>query len=112
MAPKMGIDVAISQNESMVNKILKLIRKGYIRNIYNFADGKVEVVELLVENSEISGKKIKDIKLPSQTLIVSLTRDHGNILPYGDRVIHNGDYIVVIAQKETIPRIEKIFTGI
>jgi len=96
----------------MVNTILKLIRRGNIRNIYNFADGKVEVIELLVENSEIAGRKIKNIKLPPQTLIVSLTRDHENILPDGERVINNGDYIVVIAQKEFIPRIEKIFTGI
>jgi len=112
MAPKLGIDVAISQNASMVNTILKLIRRGNIRNIYSFADGKVEVIELLVENSEISGKKIKEFRLPPQTLIVSLTRDHENILPDGERVINNGDYIVVIAQKESIPRLEKIFTGI
>lgn len=111
IASGLGIDVTVSQNNSMVNSILKLVRRGNIRNIYSFLDGKVEVIELRVENSEISGSKIKDIKLPAQTLIVSLTRGQQNVFPTGDRVIRDGDYIIVIARKESISKIENIFTG-
>jgi len=68
-------------------------------------------MELSVENSEISGSKIEEIKLPPQTLIVSLTRGNQNILPDGNCIIKNGDYIIVIARKESISKIENIFTS-
>jgi trk system potassium uptake protein TrkA len=111
IASNLGIDVTVSQKSSMVNSILKLIRRGNIRNIYSFLDGMVEVMELSVENSKISGIKIKEIKLPAQTLIVSLTRGNQNILPDGNCIIKNGDYIIVIARKESISKIENIFTS-
>lgn len=111
IAQNLDIDVTVSQNTSMVNSILKLIRKGNIKNIYSFLDGKVEVIELSVENSEISGSRIKDIKLPPQTLIVSVAREEKNILPDGNCTIKNGDYIIVIARKESITKIENIFSG-
>lgn len=111
IASNLGIDVTVSQKNSMVNSILKLIRKGNIKNIYSFSDGRVEVIELSIENSEISGGKIKEIKLPPQTLIVSLTRGNKNIIPDGKCTIKNGDYIIVIARKESISKIENIFTG-
>jgi trk system potassium uptake protein TrkA len=111
IAAGLGIDVTVSQKNSMVNSILKLIRKGNIKNIYSFSDGKVEVIELSVENSAISGKTIQEINLPPHTLVVSLTRGDKNILPDGNCTIQNGDYIIVIAQKESISKIENIFTG-
>jgi len=111
IASKLGIDVTVSQKNSMVNSILKLIRKGNIRNVYNFADGMVEVIELLVENAPISDSRICDLKLPPQTLVVSITRGNKNILPNGNSTIQNGDHIIVIARKESILKIESIFTG-
>lgn len=111
IASGLGIDVTVSQKSSMVNSILKLIRRGNIKNIYSFADGKVEVIELSVENSAISGSRIEKINLPPQTLIVSLSRGSKNIIPDGSCTIQNGDYLVVIARKESISKVENIFTG-
>ena len=71
----------------------------------------LEVIELSVENPEISGIKIKDFDLPPQSLIVSLTRGDQNILPDGDSIIQNGDYIIIITRKESISQIENIFIG-
>jgi len=111
IASDLGINVTVSQKNSMVNSILKLIRKGNIKNIYSFFDGTLEVIELSVENSEISGSKIKEINLPPQSLIVSLTRGDQNILPDGDSTIQKGDYIIIISRKESISQIENTFIG-
>jgi len=111
IASDLGINVTVSQKNSMVNSILKLIRKGNIKNIYSFLDGTLEVIELSVENSEISGSKIREINLPPQSLIVSLTRGDKNILPDGDSTIQKGDYIIIISRKESISQIENTFIG-
>jgi trk system potassium uptake protein TrkA len=112
IASKIGVDVTVSQKNSIVNSILKLIRRGNIKNIYSFVDGKVEVIELLVANSPASGQRIGDMKLPPQTLIVSIAREGEDILPSGDSIVQNGDHIIVIAQKESVSKLESIFTGI
>ncbi len=111
IASDLGIDVTVSQKNSMVNSILKLIRKGNIKNIYSFLDGTLEAIELSVENPEISGRKINEINLPPQSLIVSLTREDQNILPDGDSTIQKGDYIIIISRKDSISQIENIFIG-
>jgi trk system potassium uptake protein TrkA len=111
IASKLGIDVTVSQTNSMVNSILKLIRKGNIKNVYNFADGMVEVIELLVENTHASGVRIRDLKLPPHALVVSITRGEENILPDGNSIIQNGDDIIVIANREDILKILAIFIG-
>lgn len=134
IAAGLGIDVTVSRNTSMVNSILKLIRRGNIRNIYSFQDGRVEVMELRVENDGLSGTRIRDLRLPPQTLVVSVTRsktrpggeeeggmmamagttapgEEQYVLPGGDIAIRKGDYVIVIARKETIGKIENIFTG-
>jgi trk system potassium uptake protein TrkA len=111
IASSIGIDVTVSQKISMVNAILRLVRRGNIRNIYSFSDGWIEVIELSVDNENISGSKIQDIRLPSQTLIVTLTRNDHTILPDGNSTVQKGDYLVLIARKESIGRIESIFSG-
>jgi trk system potassium uptake protein TrkA len=110
IASKIGVDVTVSQKNSIVNSILKLIRRGNIRNIYSFIDGRVEVIELLVAHSPISGSRIRDMKLPPKTLIVSIAREGDDILPDGNSTVLNGDHIIVIAEKESIPKLEAIFT--
>ncbi len=112
IASNLGIDVAVSRIESMVNSILKYIRKSNIRSVYSISSGKVEVLELSVEKtSRTIGKKIKELKLPKQTLIMSVNRGNNNIIPDGELALENGDYIIVIARKESIARIEEIFTS-
>lgn len=110
IASNLGIDVAVSQIESMVNSILKYIRKSNIRSVYSISGGKVEVLELAVEKaSRTIGKKIRELKLPRQTLIISVTRGDNHIIPDGELALENGDYIIVIARKESVARIEEIF---
>ncbi|RKX98412.1 MAG: Trk system potassium transporter TrkA [Spirochaetes bacterium] len=110
MAGKLGVDVTVCKNSSMVNTILKLTRRGNIKNIYSFADGRVELIELMVENPDGAGRRLREINLPSETLVVSLTRNNTNILPDGNSVIKTGDYIVAISKKESIPKLVNIFT--
>jgi len=111
IASNLGIDVTVSQKNSMVNTILKLIRKGNIKSVYSISGGMVEVIELSVEKSSIVGKKIKEIRFPPDTLIVSVTRGNKNIIPDGESIIQNGDDIIVIVRKESIKKMEDMFIG-
>ena len=111
IASNLGIDVPVSIKNSMVNTILKFIRKGNIRSVHSISDGKVEVIELTTkESSRVVGKKINEIKFPHHSLIIYATRGKQNIIPDGKFVIQKGDHIILISRKEAIEKIEEMFT--
>jgi len=111
ISSKLGIDATVSPKNSIINPILKYIRKGNIKSIQSISNEKIEVIELSIEKSrKVVGNKIMELNLPSQSLIVAISRKGENIVPNGNFVIEPGDNIIIICQKESIEEIEKIFT--
>ncbi len=105
IATSLGIDVVISPVSSMVNTILRYINESSTRSVQNITGGDIDVVEITVEeHSKIAGRKINELKLPVNSLIVSLTRDGENIIPSGNITIMQGDSVIVIARKESLPK--------
>jgi trk system potassium uptake protein TrkA len=112
IASILGIDVAISPIDSMVGSILRFIRTSNVRSVHSLSGGKVEVMELsMAVGSPAEDKPLKNLKLPRDTLILSVTRGDQDIIPDGDLVLRSGDHIIVIARKESVPKIEEMFIG-
>lgn len=111
-ASKLGIDISISPIDSMVNAILKYIRKSNIRSVHSISGGKMEVLELsVVPTSMVVNKKISEFKLPAHALILSVTRGETDIVPDGEVTLESGDYVIIIARKEAVPKVEEVFAG-
>ncbi len=112
VASNLGIDVPISLKTNLVRTIIKFIRKTNIKNVYSISGGKIEVIEVYVDEScRVLGKKLKEVKLPRQSLIISVTRGDENFVPDGEFVFRNGDYVILIVKKEFIQTIENLFAG-
>lgn len=111
VASHLGVDVAISPVDSMVGTILKHIRRSNVRQVHNITGSSIDIIELsVVENSGVVGTKIKDIRLPADSLIISVTRDGQNIIPSAELTIRSNDHLITITHKESIPKLEEIFT--
>ena len=112
LANNLNLDVTISRNNTVVNSILKVLRKGNIKNVYGISDGKLEVIEFsLSERSSIIGKRLKDLKLPEKTLILFVTRNQDTIIPYGALKIEENDHIALITERESIKKLEGMIAG-
>jgi trk system potassium uptake protein TrkA len=112
MAHNLNVDVTVCLNDTVVNSILKVIRKGNIKNVHALSGGKLEVVEFQIEeNSPIAGKKISELKLPEKSLVIFLSHEGQDIIPTGDTIIGRNDYVVLILERESVSRIEKIISG-
>jgi trk system potassium uptake protein TrkA len=113
IATKLGIDVPVSQKNAMVNSIMKFIRKGNIRSVHSISGGKLEVVELRVdEDSSMAGRQVRHLRLPHGSLVVSIIREGENYLPHGSEVIQAGDHVVVITRIDILERIQNLFAGV
>lgn len=75
-------------------------------------EGRGRMVELtLVPTSPAAGKQLVDLGLPEGVLIALVTRGNQYFVPRGDTVLEVGDSITVLADRDKVPAIDKIFGG-
>jgi trk system potassium uptake protein TrkA len=111
IASHLGIDVPVSMKNSLANTILRVIRRGNVRSVHSLSGGKVELIELSVEEtSPVVGQRIRDIRMPAHSLVVFVTRGGESIIPGGDLEIHSGDHVILVAQRESVKKAEDLFT--
>lgn len=110
IAANLGIDVAVSLKSAVVSSLLKLIRRGRIKSLHTISDGKLEVLEFEVDGrSRAADKSIRELKLPGNSLVVSLAREGKHIIPRGDDRIEAEDHVVVIVKKDYVDRVQEYF---
>lgn len=112
IAQKLGVDVTISPKRSAVDAILKFIRKGQIRSLHSLFAGDAEAIEFVItENCLANGKQLKELKMPSDSIIVAITRDGKVQIPDGNFVLLPNDVAIVILKSHVTSKVETIFSS-
>ena len=66
------------------------------------------VIELAVcSGSSVSGKLIKDIPWPPNTLLVDVKRGESQLIPAGDTRLLSGDFIYILTATEHVEELTK-----
>jgi trk system potassium uptake protein TrkA len=109
---RLGIDVTVSPRNSTVNAILKFIRKGDINSVHTLFGHSAEVIEFFIkEKNSLVGCSLKNIKIPPNSLILTVVRNNVNEIPDGNFVVNSGDRVITIAKRESIKALEMVFIG-
>mgnify|MGYP000959685133 CR=1 FL=1 len=104
------IDNIISLKSSVVNSILRLVRRGNIQTIHTFYEYDLELLRLtLSPTAKPVGKQVKDLNLPKDALILFILRGEENLVPSGSTVLKAGDLLGFIVKKDVISKLETIF---
>lgn len=70
------------------------------------------IVELHVpERAAIAGRRIDELRLPREALIVTIARAGEFVMPRGDTVILGGDALLVLAEPATAQVVEQLIRG-
>jgi len=105
------IDVTVSPRNITVSTILQHIRRGRIHSVHTLREGFGELIEAeALETSELVGRPLKEVNLPSGVLLGAIVRDGQMICPGGSTVVEPHDRIVLFAAAEVIRKVEKIFS--
>ena len=73
------------------------------RQLLSLGGGTASLNEILLpENFAIAGKSIKDIPIPGNAILVSITRDTEFIIPHGNTVLLPWDRILCLTQDDTL----------
>ena len=79
------------------------IETDTIRQLLSLGGGTASLNEILLpENFAFAGKPIKDIPIPGNAILVSITRDTEFIIPHGNTVLLPWDRILCLTQDDTL----------
>ena len=107
----MEIDVTVSPRNITVSTILQHIRRGRIHSVHTLREGFGELIEAeALETSELVGKPLRDVNLPSGVLLGAIVRDGEMICPGGSTVVEPNDRVVLFAAAEVIRKVESMFS--
>ena len=110
VASRLGADVIISPKYSVVNTILKFIRRGKVKSVHSIFGGLAEVIESTLDGSRgFVGREVRDVRMPDNSLIVAVTRNGSHIVPRSNYTLRDGDKLTMVAKTESISRVEEMF---
>ena len=102
LADSMNLGSLICPRELCSNTIVRYVRAmqnqtGAAVSVHSIADGQAEAMEFLVDSTTKNcGIPLKQMKLKSNVLLVSITHGATTEIPGGDSVFTEGDTIVVV----------------
>ncbi len=104
----LGIDLIINPERVTAHEISKIVRNPEALNVDYYAQGRVQLVELLVEpSSPLIGKKLKSLDT-SKYVIVAIIRRNNMIVPGGEDALETGDHIYVMTNTDDMKEVLKI----
>lgn len=109
-----SIDIAISPQQVTIGSLLAHVRRGDVVKVHSLRRGAAEAIEAIAhgseEDSQVVGRRIEDIELPSGSAIVALVRDDKVVIAHHDTVIETDDHVILfMTDRRKIERIEQLF---
>jgi trk system potassium uptake protein TrkA len=105
----MGVDVALNQAELIGHLILEEMSMGDMVTLLKLRKGQYSIVEEKVDpQASIVGKRLGDVNLPDQCVIVALLRREGMVIPHGDFVFRSADEVIVLAHSSQMEELANL----
>jgi trk system potassium uptake protein TrkA len=109
---ELGIDVPVDSTKIIAKIIEEEVSFSDFVNLMSFKRGKLAIVRLdLPEDSPVINKELKDIRLPPDSVIVSVLRGEEVIVPKGNTVFKTGDDVIAITLIGNEPQLLNLLAG-
>jgi trk system potassium uptake protein TrkA len=104
-----GVDLLLSTQLLTTTRILNLIRGHNTMAVEYFAEGKVQLRKISVEEgSLLTRRPLRDVELPADSLVVAFFRGEELVIPGGDDRARVGDEALILATTDVITRVERM----
>jgi trk system potassium uptake protein TrkA len=88
---------AVSATDLILRLIEHEVPKYGLVHLLDLEEEQLEIIEMEVaDDAPAAGRKVIDIDLPEGSLIISVLREGGGIVPKGDTVIEAGDEVLLV----------------
>jgi len=106
---EMGVDVALNQAELIGRMILEEMSLGDMMPLLKLRKGQYSIIEEKVHpKSIIVGKRIDQIKLPEQCVLIAILRKSGMVIPHGNVEINQADEVIALAHSSKLDELASL----
>ncbi len=100
--PDMGVDVAVNQTDLLAKLILEEMSLGDMMILLRLRKGEISLVtEKLEPGAPAEGKRVADLPLPNDCLLVGAIRGDDILMPRGHTVLQAHDEILALVRTES-----------
>lgn len=92
----------VDSTSAMVNLLEQAVRAPQTAAILLHQDSGREVVQVTVNNPDIAGQLVRDLRLPHDVLFLDVTRDGNVILPNGYTRLQTGDEVTLVGREPNL----------
>lgn len=108
------IDIALSPQQSTISALLSHVRRGDIVAVHSLRRGAAEALEAVAHgdrnSSQVVGRRIDQLDLPSGTTVGALVRADQVLIAHDHSVIKDGDHVILfVADKGAVKQVERLF---
>ena len=104
---KLGIDITVSSTDNITRLIEREVDFSRIRQLVALNQGESSLNEVLLpDDFKYDGKKLTDIKMPDQSIIVSIDRKGEIIIPRGNTCVYSGDKLLIMAKNSVLHKVK------
>jgi trk system potassium uptake protein TrkA len=109
---ELGIDVPVDSTKIIAKVIEEEVSFSDFVNLMSFKRGKLTIVRVdLPKESPVINKEVKDITLPSDSVLVSILRGEEVIVPKGNTILQAGDDIIALTLIGNEPELLNLLVG-
>ncbi|MDH4183811.1 MAG: Trk system potassium transporter TrkA [Nitrospinota bacterium] len=107
-----GLDMVVNPHNITAGRILSAMRMGMIHSVITLRAGVADLLEFSVEpGSKLDGKALRAAGFPKGALAGMVIREEDLIIPDGSTEFAGGDKVIVVAPREKMDAVEKLFTS-
>lgn len=98
---KLGVDLAVSSTSMIAEMIEKEIDYTGVKTLIKLKKGNLVLTEIVIsKKSPTCNKKLREIDLPPEVVIISVIRGETTYIPNGHTVLRENDTIFLICKQE------------
>ncbi len=111
---KLGIDVTVSSTDIILEHITREMPTHPLMHLLEIRDRGLEVVEVRIPpDSKSVGKAVKDLPLPSESILSLIIRKSSNlIVPAADTILQAEDQVIAVTPPESEAALRTALRGI
>lgn len=105
---QMGVDIPISSTDNIARLLEREVDTAAIRQIMSLNRGEASLSELQIPNNcSCAGKRLMELNLPEESVIVSISRKGDLIIPRGNTQILEGDKLLVVCANASLTELNR-----
>ena len=101
--------LVVEPGTAIINLLEHYVRSPAATSLLLGLEGEQDVVEIEVRNPVLHGMAVRDLRLPLDTLVLSIRREDHTIISHGYTQLEVGDHVTIVGSEESLEQVMRRF---